>query len=143
MWTRHGHHIDGTEKVEPTPTAVHPCGGLASCPDCILDSYHAPRKYIKKPIAIEAVKLTKENAELLAKWSGGTISWSGAEVWGVALDTLEGTMVCTLGDLIVKGTEGEFYSIKNNIFEKTYEPQHEDVPVETSFDRYLKGNHNG
>ena len=37
------------------------------------------------------------------------------------IKTLEGDMVANRGDYIIKGICGEFYSCKEEIFEKTYE----------------------
>lgn len=37
------------------------------------------------------------------------------------IETLEGTMTASLGDYIVKGVDGEFYPVKPDIFEQTYE----------------------
>ena len=37
------------------------------------------------------------------------------------IKTLEGDMVITKGDYIIKGVNGEFYPCKPDIFEKTYE----------------------
>jgi hypothetical protein len=36
--------------------------------------------------------------------------------------TPEGNMMCSPGDYIVKGINGEFYPVKPDIFEKSYEP---------------------
>jgi hypothetical protein len=37
------------------------------------------------------------------------------------IKTLEGTMIANIGDYIIKGVRGEFYSCKPDIFEATYE----------------------
>lgn len=37
------------------------------------------------------------------------------------ITTLEGDMVVTSGDWIIKGVKGEYYPCKPDIFEKTYE----------------------
>lgn len=37
------------------------------------------------------------------------------------IPTLEGDMKCNLNDYIIRGVEGEYYSCKETIFEKTYE----------------------
>lgn len=57
-------------------------------------------KYRKKPVVIEAVRLT-ERTEIV---------------------TLEGVMVGNPGDWLITGVNGEQYPCKNDIFEKTYEP---------------------
>jgi len=40
----------------------------------------------------------------------------------VYIETLEGRMMATPGDWIIKGVNGEFYPCKPDIFEATYEP---------------------
>ena len=37
------------------------------------------------------------------------------------VETLEGIMTASLGDYIVKGVNGEFYPVKPDIFEQTYD----------------------
>ena len=37
------------------------------------------------------------------------------------IDTLEGVMTANIGDYIVKGLNGEFYPVKPDVFEKSYE----------------------
>jgi hypothetical protein len=56
-------------------------------------------KYRKKPIIIDAERLTKTR-----------------EVY-----TLEGIMIGNPGDWLITGVNGELYPCKNDIFEKTYE----------------------
>jgi len=83
-----------------------------------------PTKYRKKPVVIEAMEVTNDNAAALAKWlptdkehmvilSPGRVS--------VHIDTLEGKMIARLGDFIIKGVQGEFYPCKPDIFAATYE----------------------
>ena len=42
--------------------------------------------------------------------------------YGVEIKTLEGTMLASPGDWIIRGVAGEFYPCKPEIFEATYEP---------------------
>ena len=37
------------------------------------------------------------------------------------IHTLEGNMIASVGDWIIKGVKGEFYPCKPDIFENTYE----------------------
>lgn len=81
-------------------------------------------KFRKKPVVIEAVE-----------WDGkaGTANAFIGEAFGVDWDyeaissdnilisTLEGKMLCSVGDWIIKGVKGEFYPCKPDIFEATYE----------------------
>lgn len=101
-------------------------------------------KFRKKPVVIEAVQFNVDvnpTSELEPIFDGavrgtsymeihdllGTSGCSKNEPWwswsvlGV-IETLEGRMVCEPGDWIIKGVNGEFYSCKPDIFEKTYEP---------------------
>ncbi|MEG0365549.1 MAG: hypothetical protein RR585_01845 [Coprobacillus sp.] len=45
-------------------------------------------------------------------------------VWtdnGITIKTLEGYMLASKGDYIIKGVQGEFYPCKRDIFKETYE----------------------
>lgn len=82
-------------------------------------------QYRKKPIVVEARQLGNDYDEDCA-----IVGWSGARAVGIdddvgdailAFDTLEGTMLAEPGDWIIKGVQGEFYPIKDEIFRETYE----------------------
>jgi hypothetical protein len=79
--------------------------------------------YRKKPVVIQAMRLTGNNAHDLADWVGeqGTVKWVGSGVPAVLIKTLEGTMQADVGDYIIKGVQGEFYPCKPDIFEATYD----------------------
>lgn len=79
-------------------------------------------KYRKKPVVIEAQKLTDFNYRDLAEWCNGVVRAreDNFEPY-VTIYTLEGTMKADLGDYIIKGVKGEFYPCKPDIFEATYE----------------------
>jgi hypothetical protein len=46
----------------------------------------------------------------------------------IYIPTLEGTMLATVGDWIIRGVKGEFYPCKPDIFALTYEPADEEKP---------------
>ena len=75
-------------------------------------------KYRKKPVVVEAEELRTDNFYAVNSWCGG-------EVWStyseIKIHTLEGDMIAKLGDWVIRGVNGEFYPVKNDIFEKTYE----------------------
>lgn len=85
--------------------------------------------YRKKPVVIEAKQLPPTGTQLnrsrltltedLASWCGGNVSEDG---YSVVIKTLEGDMLASKGDYIIKGVNGEFYPCKPDIFDKTYEP---------------------
>jgi hypothetical protein len=49
------------------------------------------------------------------------------------INTLEGIMLGSYGDYIIKGVQGEIYPCKPDIFEATYEAVLEDTPKEDMF----------
>lgn len=73
-------------------------------------------KFRKKPIVIEAVKVTPENWNNISDniWQGSSGKYY--------ITTLEGDMVFEIGDWIITGIEGEQYSCKDGIFQETYDP---------------------
>ena len=88
-----------------------------------------PRKFRKKPVIIEAMQFTGNNWQKIQEWmySNGSKAFKTVEVdesgavIGVIIRTLEGEMVASIGDYIIKGVKGEFYPCKPDIFERTYE----------------------
>lgn len=80
-------------------------------------------KYRKKPVVIEAMQygpyttVTVELAQFL-KQSERPIK---AVSEGLIIDTLEGQMLATPGDWIIRGVAGEFYPCSPDIFKETYE----------------------
>lgn len=86
-------------------------------------------KFRKKPVVIEAMRLTRPKDCYDAvhwMWPEGYhdafVIIDGRKVVGVCIPTLEGKMDANMGDWIIKGVAGEFYPCKPDIFEQTYEP---------------------
>ncbi|MBE7361552.1 hypothetical protein INS20_02245 [Staphylococcus haemolyticus] len=64
------------------------------------------------------------SVEDISSWTEGKIKHKVSHKFNIGymyIETLEGTMTASLGDYIVKGVDGEFYPVKPEIFEKTYE----------------------
>ena len=88
-------------------------------------------KYRKKPVVIEAVQWDGRNLEEIKEFVGDSLiyeifdaAWrvgKGAPRVYMEIKTLEGTHICSEGDYIIKGVQGEFYPCKPDIFEQTYE----------------------
>ena len=57
------------------------------------------KKYVKKPVVVEAYQTDRE----------------------IAIHTLEGDLMASVGDYIITGVNGEKYPCKPDIFKKTYE----------------------
>lgn len=86
-------------------------------------------KYRKKPVVIEAVQLTMQTGDECYEFMGitnkGNFPGCGNGIdpadGKYKITTLEGVMVVSLGDWIIKGIKGEFYPCKPDIFENLYE----------------------
>ena len=78
------------------------------------------KKFVKKPIPVEAVQFTGDNFKELYDFAGNDIYFQDGYVY---IHTLEGDMRMKnkTGDWLVKGIRGEFYSCERSIFEETYE----------------------
>lgn len=111
-------------------------------------------KFVKKPVVIEAMQLTKENFNAMCEFAGtGNLSEGKPELCrvdkdgkilpsgimcsgdlGLQIPTLEGVMLASPGDWIIKGIKGEIYPCKPDIFEATYSkvdgPSKEDIAME-------------
>lgn len=83
------------------------------------------KKYVKKPIIIEAM-VFEDTVDCLAELSdfmdnqNVRVSYREPEP-KLLIETLEGTMSANEGDYIIKGISGEFYPCNPDIFHKTYE----------------------
>lgn len=75
--------------------------------------------YRKIPVLVDAVQLTAGNIEDVMAFCGDKIK--SHPMTGVVIETLEGNMIASVGDYIIKGVKGEFYPCKPDIFEATYE----------------------
>jgi len=80
-------------------------------------------QFRKKPVVIEAVQWdgSIDGALDIVMWSRSpTLKYSTTN--GFSVDTLEGVMLVTEGDWVIRGVKGEFYPCKPDIFAATYEP---------------------
>jgi len=93
-------------------------------------------KYRKKPVVVEAIQYKEplyDNIDDIKKFTNGSIkveyAVGSSEDGGgylqrytrITIQTLEGEMLVSEGDYIIKGVNGEFYPCKPDIFHKTYE----------------------
>ena len=92
------------------------------------------KRYIKKPVQIEAIQLKKDNIIEVFDFLDGanykeTKSTEELEDFSqmilkqgyIEIITLEGMMKGSFGDYIIKAIKGEFYPCKPDIFQATYE----------------------
>ena len=76
------------------------------------------QNFRKKPVVIQACQWSGHNGDEVESFIGDVGYVKGDYV---DIGTLEGLMVASKGDFIIKGVNGEFYPCKPDIFEKTYE----------------------
>jgi hypothetical protein len=84
-------------------------------------------KYRKKPVVIEAVQWTEDvldDAALASLWEFCPVAarLGVGPFTNLVVKTLEGDMLVSHGDWIIKGIKGEFYPCKPDIFAASYEP---------------------
>ena len=79
-------------------------------------------KYRKKPVVIDAVQWRDKNLDEVKAFAGDAVGEVYNGGTNLIIYTLEGAMVASTNDFIVRGVNGEFYPCKPYIFEKTYEP---------------------
>jgi hypothetical protein len=86
-------------------------------------------KTYRKVVPIEAVKwdLTPESTQFIVDWAAcygveiDLMIGSPMMLSNLRIPTLEGPMYASVGDYIAKGINNEFWAIKPDIMEKTYE----------------------
>ena len=91
-------------------------------------------KYKKKPVIIEAIQWTGENLKEVLDFTGKADNFEKyfksfeqypdfvrSDGNTFKIFTLEGVMLASVGDFIIRGIHGEHYPCKPEIFEMTYE----------------------
>lgn len=78
-------------------------------------------KAVKLPVEIEWYPATEEYYNEITEWSSEErpILYSDKDK-NYTITTLEGVMIATKNDVIIKGVSGECYPCKLDIFNKTY-----------------------
>ena len=86
------------------------------------------RKFRKIPIIVEAVEWEGSNIVEVCQFMGKLLDEIAVPPYteSVIIKPLEGDMIAKKGDFIIKGIKGEFYPVKPDIFNASYE---EIVPV--------------
>lgn len=82
------------------------------------------KQYRKKPVVVEAIQWdgTREMAQQLLLIDGlNGLILPNDQGFTFKINTLEGRMVVSPGDFLIKGVKGEYYPCKPDIFAQTYE----------------------
>jgi len=74
--------------------------------------------YTKKPVTIQAIEWTGDNADEVIDFTDGAAKKKGK---GLIVQTLEGDHKASKGDMIIRGVHGEYYPCKPDIFAETYD----------------------
>lgn len=90
-------------------------------------------KFRKKPVIVEAMQFTDETKNQVFNWITCSCypTFDDAGNPTLKIQTLEGDMIASLGDWVIKGVKGEFYPCKPDIFEATYEPADDYIDPKT------------
>ena len=83
------------------------------------------KQYIKKPVTIEAIQLTDDNHSEIIQWLSSynveANTLKSTDPSGLYIKTLEGVIIASTGDYIIKGVKDEFYPCREDIFKMTYD----------------------
>lgn len=109
-----GHHKNPTMKYRSKSVAVE-ARQFADTSTAAIDVYH----WIEENTLGSFEPLAVLEGEKPAPESGVSIDPSDGSL---LIATLEGVMKAKPGDWIVRGIHGEFYPVKDAIFQATYEP---------------------
>ena len=78
-------------------------------------------QFVKKPIIVEAIQWTGKNEYDVMKFVGShCFLVNRGDTKELIINTLEGDHHASVNDWIVKGVKGEFYPVKPDIMEQTY-----------------------
>lgn len=85
------------------------------------------KRYVSRPVVIEALRYdgTRGSGGDVVEWvtqsvPPGSIGISVLDIDALYIETLEGRMKVSPGDWIIRGTRGEFYPCKPDVFEVKY-----------------------
>ncbi|MBB6601806.1 hypothetical protein HW432_05865 [Bacillus pumilus] len=84
-------------------------------------------KYRKKPVVVEAIQYdgSQDSYDKLRGFCGDIVgNWldSFTNISVIYIQTLEGNLIVSPNDYVIKGVKGEFYPCKPDVFQQTYEP---------------------
>jgi hypothetical protein len=78
------------------------------------------KKYVKKPIPIEAIQYLTENIQEIKSFLGDFPHKYIESENLLLINTLEGDHIVRHGDFVIKGIYQEFYPCKPDIFNDSY-----------------------
>lgn len=107
------------------------------------------KRYKTKSCVIEAIQWTGDNMEEIKEFVGSAVlekiipRENKPNCHPIIIKTLEGPMLASENDYIIKGLRGEFYPCKPDVFEKKYkliiEPQQDDISTLQNWEEMVSG----
>lgn len=84
-------------------------------------------RFRSKPCEIDALKITEENADKIMEFVGAdrervSLVKSAHRLFALGVWTQHGQVLAGVGDWLIRGTRGEYYPCKNEVFIEKYEP---------------------
>lgn len=79
------------------------------------------RRYVKKPVEIDAVQWDGKNTAEILAFCKDCFSYRKEDLPVLVINTLEGSMTASIGDYIIKGVKNEFYACKPDVFLMSYD----------------------
>lgn len=89
-------------------------------------------RFRKKPVVIDAWEISFDAEQpqwVQQAFATDVLDWDPAGE-GLWINTLEGAMVGSMGDMLIRGVKGELYACKPDIFAATYEPVNGETNVD-------------
>ena len=81
------------------------------------------QRFRKKPVEVEAVQFTRESGPAVWEWAKSKPKYDAfGNVYALRIYTLHGDATAEFGDWVVRGPSGDFWPVKPDIFDETYEP---------------------
>ena len=77
------------------------------------------KNYTKKPVTIQAIQYNGQNLDEIKEFVGNKLMYNDAV--GYFISTLEGEMLLSVNDYVIRGLKGEFYPCREDIFEMSYD----------------------
>lgn len=77
---------------------------------------------MKKPVVVQAIQFDGSNHQEILEWisfCGGHAEYNDFRKT-IAVTTIDSTGYVGIGDFVVKGTRGEFYSVNYDLFADLY-----------------------
>jgi len=80
-----------------------------------------PTQVRKRPLVVDAYRYDGDNAVDIAHWAGQPNAYITLR-GDLVIRTFEGDHKAEPGDYVMRGTRGEFYPIKPEVYDDVYEP---------------------